>query len=44
MPLVIGAGVAGPVLAMAWQRVGIHASLFERAPEAGEQRGAWLTL
>jgi FAD-dependent urate hydroxylase len=42
--LVIGAGVAGPVLAMALQRVGIDATVFERNPAGAEQRGAWLTF
>ncbi|MBV8862190.1 MAG: FAD-dependent monooxygenase [Mycobacterium sp.] len=42
--LVIGAGVAGPVLAMALQRVGIQATVFERDPQGAEQRGAWLTF
>jgi FAD-dependent urate hydroxylase len=42
--LVIGSGVAGPVLAMALQRVGIDATVFERDPAGAEQRGAWLTF
>src|SRR5215469_14050185 len=42
--LVIGAGVAGPVLAMALQRVGIDATVFERDPVDAGQRGAWLTF
>lgn len=42
--LVIGAGVAGPVLAMALQRVGIAATVFERDPVGAEQRGSWLTF
>lgn len=42
--LVIGAGVAGPVLAMALQRVGIDATVFERDPVGAGQRGAWLTF
>lgn len=42
--LVIGAGVAGPVLAMALQRVGIDATVFERDPAGAQQRGAWLTF
>jgi 2-polyprenyl-6-methoxyphenol hydroxylase-like FAD-dependent oxidoreductase len=42
--LVIGAGVAGPVLAMALQRAGIDAAVFERHPAGAGQRGAWLTF
>jgi 2-polyprenyl-6-methoxyphenol hydroxylase-like FAD-dependent oxidoreductase len=42
--LVIGAGVAGPVLAMALQRVGIDSAVFERDPAGSAQRGAWLTF
>lgn len=42
--LVIGAGVAGPVLAMALQRVGIDVDVFERDPSGADQRGAWLTF
>jgi 2-polyprenyl-6-methoxyphenol hydroxylase-like FAD-dependent oxidoreductase len=42
--LVIGAGVAGPVLATALRRVGIEATVFERDPVGAEQRGAWLTF
>jgi 2-polyprenyl-6-methoxyphenol hydroxylase-like FAD-dependent oxidoreductase len=42
--LVIGAGVAGPVLAMALQRVGIESTVFERDPAGAEQRGAWVTF
>lgn len=42
--LVIGAGVAGPVLAMALRRAGIDTVLFERDHAGAEQRGAWLTF
>jgi FAD-dependent urate hydroxylase len=42
--LVIGSGIAGPVLAMALQRAGIDATVFERDPAGAEQRGAWLTF
>ncbi|WP_228787545.1 FAD-dependent oxidoreductase [Nocardia terpenica] len=42
--LIIGAGVAGPVLAMALDRVGIEATVFERDPAGAEQRGSWLTF
>jgi FAD-dependent urate hydroxylase len=42
--LVIGAGVAGPVLAMALQKAGLHAELYERDAETADDRGAWLTL
>jgi 2-polyprenyl-6-methoxyphenol hydroxylase-like FAD-dependent oxidoreductase len=41
--LVIGAGVAGPVAAVALQRAGIEATVFERDPAGAEQRGSWIT-
>ena len=42
--LVIGAGVAGPVVAMALQKAGIHAEVFEGHPTGADDVGAWLTL
>jgi FAD-dependent urate hydroxylase len=42
--LVIGAGVAGPVLAVALQRAGLEATVFERDPAGAEQRGSWITF
>jgi 2-polyprenyl-6-methoxyphenol hydroxylase-like FAD-dependent oxidoreductase len=42
--LIIGAGVAGPVLAMALQRVGIESRIFERERTGADQRGAWLNF
>jgi len=42
--LVIGAGVAGPVLAMALQKAGLHAELYEGAETMADDRGSWLTL
>lgn len=42
--LLIGGGVAGPVLAMALQRIGIEATVCERDPAGTEQRGSWLTF
>lgn len=42
--LVIGAGVAGPVLATALQRIGIEATLFERQPSLEHRGGSWLTI
>ncbi len=42
--LVIGAGVAGPVAALALQRAGIHARVFEAHPTGADDVGAWLTL
>jgi 2-polyprenyl-6-methoxyphenol hydroxylase-like FAD-dependent oxidoreductase len=42
--LIIGAGVAGPVLAMALQRAGVDATVYERDPAGDAQRGAWLTF
>jgi 2-polyprenyl-6-methoxyphenol hydroxylase-like FAD-dependent oxidoreductase len=40
--LIIGAGIAGPVLSMALQRTGIESTLFERDPAGADHRGAWL--
>lgn len=42
--LIIGAGVAGPVLAIALQRVGIDAHLCEGSPSGADRRGAWLNF
>jgi|SRR5579875_1015307 len=42
--LVIGAGVAGPVLAVALQRIGIEATVYERDPGDAGQRGSWITF
>jgi FAD-dependent urate hydroxylase len=42
--LVIGAGVAGPVAAMALQRAGLAATVYEAHPGAADDRGAFLTL
>jgi 2-polyprenyl-6-methoxyphenol hydroxylase-like FAD-dependent oxidoreductase len=42
--LVIGAGIAGPVAAMALQRAGIDVDVHEAYPAAAEDIGAWLGL
>ena len=42
--LVVGAGVAGPVAAIALRKVGIDAVLFERQPAGGHSGGSWLTF
>ncbi|MBN9099788.1 MULTISPECIES: NAD(P)/FAD-dependent oxidoreductase [unclassified Pseudonocardia] len=42
--LVIGAGIAGPVAAMALQKAGIHARMFEGHPTGADEVGSWLTL
>ncbi len=42
--VVIGAGVAGPVVAMALQKAGIHAEVFEGHPTGADEVGSWLTL
>ncbi|MBF6065712.1 FAD-dependent monooxygenase [Nocardia terpenica] len=42
--LIIGAGVAGPTLAMALQRVGIDSLVFERDEAGADQRGSWLNF
>jgi FAD-dependent urate hydroxylase len=42
--LVIGAGVAGPVLAIALQRIGFEAVVFERQRSDERRGGSWLTF
>jgi FAD-dependent urate hydroxylase len=42
--LVIGSGVAGPVLAIALQRIGIEAVVFERDELDARRGGSWLTF
>jgi FAD-dependent urate hydroxylase len=42
--LVIGGGVAGPVTAMALQRAGIEAVVYEARPDIADDAGAFLTL
>lgn len=42
--LIIGAGVAGPVTAMALQEVGIDAAVFEAYPPTDPEVGSYLTL
>jgi FAD-dependent urate hydroxylase len=42
--LVIGAGVAGPVAAMALQRAGVEATVHEAHPGTADDIGAFLTL
>jgi 2-polyprenyl-6-methoxyphenol hydroxylase-like FAD-dependent oxidoreductase len=42
--LVVGAGVAGPVLAMALRKAGIEAELFEGGETGADDLGSWLTL
>lgn len=42
--LVIGAGVAGPVLAIALKRVGIEVCMYEREPTSIRRGGSWLTF
>jgi FAD-dependent urate hydroxylase len=42
--LIIGAGVAGPVTAMALQRAGIDATIYEAHPRGAEDAGVFLTL
>lgn len=42
--LIIGAGVAGPVAAMALQRVGVHCEVYEAHPRTAADVGAFLTL
>jgi FAD-dependent urate hydroxylase len=42
--LVVGAGVAGPVVAIALQRAGIAATVYEAQETTADERGAFLTL
>ncbi|HZW88240.1 MAG TPA: NAD(P)/FAD-dependent oxidoreductase, partial [Myxococcaceae bacterium] len=42
--LVIGGGIAGPVVGMALQRVGIESAVFEASPVPSDGVGAFLTL
>jgi FAD-dependent urate hydroxylase len=42
--LVIGGGVAGPVTAMALQRAGIDAVVYEAHPQSTEEVGSYLTV
>jgi FAD-dependent urate hydroxylase len=42
--LIIGGGVAGPVAAMALQRAGIDAVVYEAYPQSTEEVGSYLTL
>lgn len=42
--LIVGGGVAGPVLGLALSRVGIEAELYERSAGDGSESGALLTL
>jgi FAD-dependent urate hydroxylase len=42
--LVVGAGIAGPAVAMALQKVGIEPVVYEAHPTAADDLGAFLTL
>jgi FAD-dependent urate hydroxylase len=42
--LIIGAGVAGPVTAMALQQAGIDATIYEAYPRGADTAGSFLTL
>ena len=42
--LIIGAGIAGPATAMALQRVGITATVYEAHPRTGAEVGSYLTV
>src|SRR5215208_4039509 len=42
--LIIGGGVAGPVAAMALQRAGIDAVVYEAHPQNAEEVGSYLTV
>ena len=42
--LIVGAGVAGPVTAMALQQVGIEATIFESYPPSDGELGSYFTV
>ena len=42
--LIVGAGVAGPVTAMALQQVGIEAAIFESHPPSDGELGSYFTM
>jgi FAD-dependent urate hydroxylase len=42
--LIIGAGIAGPVVAMALQRAGIESLVYESYPRASDDVGSYLTV
>ena len=42
--LVVGGGIAGPVTAMALQRVGVDAVVLERRAEPDPEAGSWFTI
>jgi FAD-dependent urate hydroxylase len=42
--LIVGGGVAGPVAAMALQRAGIEAVVYEAYPQTAEEVGSYLTV
>jgi 2-polyprenyl-6-methoxyphenol hydroxylase-like FAD-dependent oxidoreductase len=42
--LVVGAGVAGPILAVALRRAGIDCTVFEQKPADTDERGSWITF
>ena len=42
--LVVGGGIAGPAVAMALQKAGIEATVYEAQPHAAHREGAFLTL
>jgi FAD-dependent urate hydroxylase len=42
--LIVGGGVAGPVAAMALQRAGIEAVVYEAHPQTAEEVGSYLTV
>jgi 2-polyprenyl-6-methoxyphenol hydroxylase-like FAD-dependent oxidoreductase len=42
--LIVGGGIAGPVTAMALQRVGIESAVYEAYPKADPEAGSYLTV
>ena len=42
--LVIGAGIAGPTVAVALRKIGMDVEVFEQQPADADQRGSWLNF
>lgn len=42
--VVIGAGIAGPTVAVALRRIGMDVEVFEQLPPDADQRGSWLNF
>jgi 2-polyprenyl-6-methoxyphenol hydroxylase-like FAD-dependent oxidoreductase len=42
--IIIGGGIAGPVLSVALRRIGIESAIFERSSRDDDRRGAWISF